>query len=113
MAFTNCPNVKELANLSPLTMLEISGLRDTCINVLPIPNNENEISIPAYEWLITGTINARTVTTRLSNTVFFLPIRFINIPVGTENIKNQKKTIEGNIIPLMPAGGTYRVEVVM
>ena len=30
-------------------------------------------------------------------TVFFRPILFINIPVGTEKIRNQKNTKEGKI----------------
>ena len=32
---------------------------------------------------------------------------------GVASLTVDGKTIEGNIIPLMPAGGTYRVEVVM
>ena len=44
-----------------------------------------------------GKSSEKKVTTRLSNTVFFRPIRFINMPVGTEKIKNQKKTSEGKI----------------
>ena len=35
------------------------------------------------------------VTTRLMSTVFFRPILFISMPVGTEKIRNQKKTSEG------------------
>ena len=31
--------------------------------------------------------------TILNNTVFFRPILFINIPVGTEKTRNQKNTI--------------------
>ena len=45
MAFTNCPKVSELANRSPLTMLESNGLSDVCISALPMPSNENESSI--------------------------------------------------------------------
>ena len=37
-----------------------------------------------------------TVMTRLRSTVFLRPILFINMLVGTENKRNQKKTREGN-----------------
>ena len=33
-----------------------------------------------------------------SSTVFFLPIRFISIPVGTEKMRNQKNTNDGSIL---------------
>ena len=35
------------------------------------------------------------VTASDMSTVFFRPIRFISIPVGTEKIRNQKNTSEG------------------
>ena len=44
---------------------------------------------------MSGNRSEIVVTTRLTNTVFFRPILFINMPVGTEKIKNQKKTNEG------------------
>ena len=42
---TNCPNVSELANLSPVMMLLSNGLSEVCISALPMPNRENEQSI--------------------------------------------------------------------
>ena len=39
---------------------------------------------------------AGMVIIKLSRTVFFLPILFINNPVGTAKTRNQKKTIDGN-----------------
>ena len=45
-----------------------------------------------------GSSRETTVTTRLSSTVFFRPILFISIPVGTEKIRNQKKTREGKML---------------
>ena len=38
------------------------------------------------------------VTTSDNNTVFLRPILFINTPVGTEKIRNQKNTKEGNVL---------------
>ncbi|CUP11563.1 Uncharacterised protein [Segatella copri] len=37
-----------------------------------------------------------TVTSKDRSTVFFLPILFIRIPVGTEKMRNQKNTSDGN-----------------
>ena len=41
--------------------------------------------------------NAKQYTGSELETVFFRPILFINIPVGTEKIRNQKNTKEGKI----------------
>ena len=38
------------------------------------------------------------VTTSDSSTVFLRPMRFISIPVGTEKMRNQKKTIDGKTL---------------
>jgi len=45
--------------------------------------------------------NAMTFTAKLINTVLRLPIRFIIIPVGTEKIKNQRKTMDGNKLEMV------------
>lgn len=39
-----------------------------------------------------------TVTTNESSTVFFRPILFISMPVGTLKMRNQKNTSEGKIL---------------
>ena len=36
--------------------------------------------------------------TRLRSTVFLRPMRFISIPVGTEKMRNQKNTRDGNML---------------
>ena len=41
-----------------------------------------------------------TVTTSDSKTVFFRPILFISIPVGTLKMRNQKNTSEGNTLAI-------------
>ena len=41
---------------------------------------------------------AATVSSIESITVFLRPMRFISMPVGTPNIRNQKNTSEGNIL---------------
>jgi hypothetical protein len=97
IAFTNCPKVRELASLSPFTILDNRGFNETCIRVLPIPNKEKVIISDVLSYHTNGIIIDKAVTNKLIITVFFLPIRDINIPVGTENIRNQKKTIDGNI----------------
>ena len=43
-------------------------------------------------------IRPTSVRIMLKRTVFFLPILFINILVGTENIKNQRKTVTENVL---------------
>ena len=44
MALMNWPKVRVLASFSPLTMQVISGFRETCIRVLPMPSRQKEIS---------------------------------------------------------------------
>lgn len=96
MALMNCPNVRVLAILFSSTIFANSGFNETCIIVLPMPKSVKEISIEAKEYVNIGMSNAGRVIIKLSRTVFFLPILFINNPVGTAHIRNQKKTIEGN-----------------
>ncbi len=43
---------------------------------------------------MSGIISATEVSTRLRITVLRRPILFISMPVGTEQTRNQKKTIE-------------------
>ena len=45
-----------------------------------------------------GSNSDTTVTTSESSTVFFRPILFISIPVGTLKMRNQKNTSEGNTL---------------
>ncbi len=45
IAFTNWPKVRVLANLFPLTIFDTKGFRETCMSVLPIPNNEKAMSM--------------------------------------------------------------------
>ena len=92
----NCPKVKVAAILPPCTTVITSGLIDVCISALPIPSSENDTSISSYDCPKIGKSNEKTVMMRLNSTVFLRPILFISIPVGTENIKNQKKTSDGN-----------------
>ena len=76
---------------------------------MPIPNREKDINMTIYASSKIGIISERKVTIKLNSTVFFRPIRFINIPVGTEKIKNQKNTsdedIRLRIIKLNPLSG--------
>jgi hypothetical protein len=62
IALMNCPNVSELANLSPLITLATKGLSDVCIRVLPMPKSENAINIAAKLLLAIGINNAMNVT---------------------------------------------------
>jgi len=84
------------AKLPPFITVETNGFNDVCINALPIPSNENDTSIKPYVSPKIGKRRENKVTTRLISTVFLRPILFINIPVGTEKIRNQKKTRDGN-----------------
>ena len=45
-----------------------------------------------------GSSNDTIVTTNERRTVFFRPILFISIPVGTLKIRNQKNTSDGKIL---------------
>ena len=98
MALMNCPKVNVEARLPPPITVDTKGLSDVCISALPIPNKEKATSmIPKFSPK-SGNSRDTTVTTRESNTVFFRPILFISIPVGTLKMRNQKKTSEGNTL---------------
>ena len=101
IALMNCPKVKVAAKFPPCNTVITNGLIDVCISALPIPSNENDISISSYDSPKIGKSNDTTVMMRLNNTVFLRPILFINIPVGTEKNKNQKKTSDGNMFALI------------
>ena len=94
----NCPKVSVEARLPPPITDDTSGLSDVCISALPIPNSENEMSMNAKLFPKIGISSDTTVTMSDKSTVFFLPMRFINMPVGTEKIRNQKNTSEGNTL---------------
>ena len=96
MALTNWPKVSVEAKCPPLTTVATSGLSEVCMRALPMPKSEKLTSIRAKLSPKTGSSSETTVTAKESNTVFFLPILFISIPVGTEKMRNQKKTSEGN-----------------
>ena len=81
--------------MPPCITVATSGLSDVCISALPIPRRENETSIRGNESPSRGKSNETIVITKLSSTVFLRPIRFISIPVGMENIRNQKNTSDG------------------
>ena len=101
MALTNCPKVSVEAKW-PLTSIVTNGLIDVCMMALPMPRSENDIYI-SQSWLSLvgiklskrGRNTAKVVTTIESSTVFLRPILFINMPVGTEKIRNQKNTSDG------------------
>ena len=96
IALTNCPKVRVEARCLPDVTTEAKGFSEVCIKALPIPKSENDASITPKLSSKIGKSSETTVTTNDKSTVFFLPILFINIPVGTENIKNQKNTNDGN-----------------
>ena len=98
MALTNCPKVSVEARLPPRITDDTRGLRDVCISALPIPSKENDTSIRGKFSPNKGRRRDTTVTMRESNTVFLRPILFINIPVGTEKIRNQKNTRDGSTL---------------
>jgi len=62
---------------------------------LPMPRSENDSNMIRYVSPNTGMNRDVTVIIRLIRTVFFRPILFMSMPVGTENIRNQKNTSEG------------------
>ena len=96
IAFTNCPKVKVEARFLPDVTTETSGFREVCINAFPMPSNENDTSISSKFSPKMGKRREITVTSKDRSTVFFLPILFIRIPVGTEKMRNQKNTSDGN-----------------
>ena len=75
-----------------------SGLSEVCISALPMPNSEKETSMSPYDSPKMGSNSDTNVTSRLSSTVFLRPILSINMPVGTEKMRNQKKTSDGKTL---------------
>lgn len=98
IALTNCPKVSVDAKFPPFMTVATNGFNEVCINALPIPNSEKDTSIKPYDSPKTGNRSENNVIIKLTNTVFFRPILFINMPVGTENMRNQKKTSEGKTL---------------
>ena len=98
IAFTNWPKVNVEASLSSSTTLDTSGLREVCIIAFPMPRREKLTSITGYEDPNIGIMSDNAVTRMEMRTVFFLPILFISIPVGTEKIRNQKNTSDGSML---------------
>ena len=80
--------------------VDTSGFRDVCISALPIPNSEKATSMILKFSPKSGSSRDITVTTSDSKTVFFRPILFISIPVGTLKMRNQKNTSEGNTLAI-------------
>ena len=72
-----------------------SGLSDVCMSALPIPSREKLTNITPKLSPKMGNSRETRVTTSDNNTVFLRPMRFISTPVGTEKMRNQKKTSEG------------------
>ena len=72
-----------------------SGLILVCISALPMPKSEKATSMTAKLSPKSGINSEMTVTINDSNTVFFRPILFISIPVGTLKMRNQKNTNDG------------------
>ena len=72
-----------------------SGLSDVCMSALPIPSKEKLTNITPKLSAKIGNSREKRVTISDSSTVFLRPIRFISTPVGTEKMRNQKKTREG------------------
>ena len=98
IALTNCPKVRVEARLPPCITDDTSGLSDVCIRALPMPSSENDTSISVKDSPNRGSRSAATVTANESSTVRLRPMRFISMPVGTENIRNQKNTSEGSTL---------------
>ena len=96
MALTNWPKVRVDARFLPVVTADTSGLSEVCISALPMPRREKEASITPKLSPTMGSNSETTVTTSDSSTVFLRPMRFISMPVGTEKIRNQKKTSDGN-----------------
>ena len=98
MALINCPKVSVDARLPPPITVDTSGLSDVCISALPIPSSENAQSIIGKFSPNRGNSSDAMVTPSDSSTVFFRPILFISIPVGTLKIRNQKNTSDGKML---------------
>ena len=63
-----------------------------------MPKSEKATSMMPKLSPNSGSNSDTTVTTSESSTVFFRPILFISIPVGTLKMRNQKNTSEGNTL---------------
>ena len=98
IAFMNWPKVSVLARLPPWITVDMSGLSDVCISALPMPSRQKDTSITPKLSPKSGRSSETMVTTSDSSTVFLRPMRFISIPVGTEKMRNQKKTIDGKTL---------------
>ena len=97
----NCPKVRVEARLPPFSTVDTSGLREVCISALPMPSSEKATSITPKLSPNSGMNSDTTVTMSDSSTVFFRPILFISMPVGTEKIRNQKNTSDGKMFAVL------------
>ena len=96
IAFTNCPKVSVDARFLPPVTTETSGFSEVCIRALPMPRSDKATYITIrLDPPSNGNTKAIRVTNRLMSTVFLRPILFINMPVGTLKIKNQRNTSIG------------------
>ena len=95
---TNCPKVSVEARCPPLMTVDINGLSDVCIKALPMPRSEKEMSMMPKFSPRMGSASDIRVTMSDRSTVFLRPILFIRMPVGTEKMRNQKNTSEGNTL---------------
>ena len=98
MALTNWPKVSVDARFLLPMMSMASGLMLVCMSALPMPSSEKATNMTANELPSRGMNSDTTVTISDSSTVFLRPILFINMPVGTEKMRNQKNTSEGNTL---------------
>ena len=65
-----------------------------------MPSRENDTSMSGRFSANMGNNKEIIVTTNDNSTVFFLPILFISTPVGTEKMRNQKKTNDGMVFAM-------------
>ena len=75
-----------------------SGLILVCMKAFPMPSSENATSMKPKLWPMSGMMSDTTVMMRERSTVFFRPILFMSMPVGTEKMRNQKKTSDGKML---------------
>ena len=80
--------------------LSTNGLSEVCMMALPMPKSEKDSNNIGKSTVNIGTSIAASVITRLSRTVFFLPILFISRLVGILKIRNQKNTSEGSVFAI-------------
>ena len=98
MALTNWPKVRMEARLPPRMTVDTSGLSEVCMSALPMPSKENDTNMTGKVSPKRGRSSESTVTSSERSTVRLRPILFISMLVGTEKIRNQKNTSEGNIL---------------